>query len=147
MKKSNLWNGLMMIAAGAACLAAALLWDTPLSSLLCGFFGGLAAPGAMQVYRYVKWSRPENAPLYRKRLEQERIDLRDERKEMLRNRAGRSAYILGLLLTAAAVIVFSVLGQMKLVEGSRLIVLFLGGFLAVQYAAGIFFYRRLEKKY
>lgn len=147
MKKTDLWSGLMMIAAGAACLAAALLWDTPLSSLLCGFFGGLSAPGAVQVYRYIKWSRPENAPLYRERLEQERIDLRDERKEMLRNRAGRSAYILGLLLTAAAAVIFAVLGQLELVEGSRFIVLFLGGFLAVQYTAGIFFYRRLEKKY
>ena len=147
MKKSYLWSGIVMICAGAACLAAALLLDTPLSSLLCGFCGGLAVPGLVQVFKYWKWTRPENAPLYQERLEQERIDLRDERKEMLRDRAGRLAYLLGLLVTAAAVLVFSVLGSLGILADVRPMELYLASFLVMEYLAGIVFYRRLEKRY
>ncbi len=147
MKKSDLWSGVAMILAGTACLAAALICDTALDSLLCGFFGGLAVPGAVQVCRYVRWTRPGNAPRYRERLEQESIDLEDERKEMLHNRAGRSAYLLGMLVTAGAILAFSVLGQLGVVADSLPTVLFLTGYLVLEYAAGIVFYRRLERRY
>ena len=102
MKKSYLWTGLGMIVLGMIFLAIAIFWDTPLGSLLCGFSGAFTAPGIVQVIKYVKWSNPKNAPLYRERLEEEQIELRDERKEMLRNKSGRYAYILGLLVAAAA---------------------------------------------
>ena len=59
MKKKELWFGLGMIAGGTLFLLAALLLDTPLGSLFCGFFGALAGPGAVQVYKYVKWTKLE----------------------------------------------------------------------------------------
>ena len=93
----------------AAALLAALLLETPLDSLFCGFFGAFTGPGVMQVYKYVKWTRLETADSLQRYLEEEQINLRDERKEMLRNKSGRYAYILGLLLTAAAILTFSAL--------------------------------------
>ena len=53
MKKSYLWSGLGMIAGGILFLLAALLLETPLDSLFCGFFGAFTGPGVMQVYKYV----------------------------------------------------------------------------------------------
>ena len=52
MKKKELWFGLGMIAGGTLFLLAALLLETPLDSLFCGFFGALIGPGAVQVYKY-----------------------------------------------------------------------------------------------
>lgn len=149
MKKSNLWTGVGMIAAGIVFLLSALLWDTPLDSLFCGFCGALTVPGAVQIVKYVKWTRPKNISIYRERLEQEQIDLRDERKTMLRDKSGRYAYILGLLISAAAALIFSVLAMLGMIgeaEG-RLMVLFLYVYLVVQYLAGFAIYHLLEKKY
>lgn len=146
MKKSYLWTGVGMIALGLCCLLAALLLDTPLDSILCGFFGAFAAPGAVQIYKYFKWGQ---SPEYRAKLEEEEIDLRDERKEMLRNKSGRYAYLLGLVLTAASILVFFALEMLNVIGEStgRLITIFLGGFLLVQYAAGLVIYRLLARKY
>ncbi len=149
MKKSDLLTGAVFILAGLACLAGALLWETSLSSLLCGLCGAFIAPGVVQVIKYVKWTSPKNAPRYQERLEQEQIDLRDERKSMLRDKAGRYAYILGMALVVIAELVFAVLNELGLIgqEEGRLIILLLAGFLLFQFLAGIAIYHWLEKKY
>ncbi len=147
MKKSNFWLGLISALLGIALFLAGLLWDTALSSLICGTGGGLLGSGTLRLLRYRKWSRPESAAAYRERLEQEQIDMRDERKAMLRDRSGRYAYLLGLLVCCLSILVFSVLGSLEIVENARLTVLFLGAYLLFQWVAGIFFYRRLAEKY
>ena len=147
MKKSDFWWGVGFVLAGLACGLAALCWDTPLGSLLFGFTGALLAPGILQLWKYRKWSRPENAAAYQEKLEQEQIDLRDERKEMLRNKAGRYAYLLGLALAYLAIIVFGLLGKLGVIQYGRELVLFLGVYVLVQYAAGVLIYRKLCEKY
>ena len=51
MKKSTLWTGLVMTALGILFLLAALLWETPLESLLFGMFGAFTASGIVQIGR------------------------------------------------------------------------------------------------
>ncbi len=147
MKKSNFWSGLFFVLLGLAFLLAGLLWETRLSSLSVGFGAGMLSSGLVQLVRYRKWSRPENREAYRQRLEEEQIELRDERKAMLRDRSGRYAWLLGLALCAASIVAFGVLGALELVENARMMILFLAAYFIVQYGAGVFFYRRLEKKY
>ena len=147
MKKSNFWCGLTYALLGLTFLLAGLLWETRLSSLSVGFGAGMLGSGVTQLARYRKWTRPENAETYRERLEEEQIELRDERKAMLRDRSGRYAWLLGMLLCALSILVFGVLGALEIVENSRMMILFLAAYFIVQYGAGVFFYRRLEKKY
>lgn len=147
MKKSNFWSGLVYALLGLAFLLAGLMWETRLSSLCVGFGAGMLSSGAVQLVRYRKWTRPENREAYRERLEAEQIELRDERKAMLRDRAGRYAWLLGMVLCALSIVVFGVLGALEIVENARMIILFLGAYFVVQYGAGVYFYRRLEKKY
>lgn len=138
-----------MVAAGILFLLAALLLDTPLGSLFAGFSGAFTAPGVVQICKYIKWTRPENAALYQERLEAEQIELRDERKTLLREKAGRLAYIFGLLACAVSIMVFSFLGKLGIVDqdASRLVILFLGGYLLVQLLAAEAVYRVLSRKY
>lgn len=145
MKKSDLWWALGTIAAGIFFFLTGLLWTTQLSSILCGIGGGWFFNGLAQLWRYVKWTRPENVGAYRARLEQEQIDLHDERKEMLRNKSGRYAYVLGLAVCCVAIFVFSILGILGVLEGCRPVILFLGAYVVFQYAAGVVIYRRLEQ--
>lgn len=149
MKKRELWFGLAMIAGGILFLLAALLLDTPLDSLFCGFFGALIGPGAVQVYKYVKWTKLEPPDSYQRHLEEEQIELRDERKEMLRNKSGRIAYNLGLLAAAVSMTVFSVLEKLGVVEeaAGRLMILFLAGYMLFQILAGWALYRMLDRRY
>ena len=145
MKKNDLWWGAGMAAAGLLCLICVFLWDTRSGSLLCGFASALLFPGLCQLWRYRKWSKPENAAAYQEKLEQEQIELRDERKEMLRNKSGRYAYVAGMAVCCLAIIIFSMLNEMGVTVTNRGFVLFLSVYLLLQYAAGIWFYRRLEK--
>ena len=149
MKTRDLWTGVIFVFLGLAFLAGALLWETPLNSFLCGLCGAFTVPGVVQIGKYVKWTSPQNAPLYRERLERERIDLRDERKTMLRDRSGRYAWILGLLLLCAAMVVFYLLEAFGVIGApeAHLVILFLAGYLLFQFAAGMVIYRLLEKKY
>jgi len=149
MKKSNLWFGVGMVAVGIVFLLTALLTETPLDGLLWGFFGAFTGPGVVQIHKYAKWTRPENVPVYQELLEQEKINLQDERNSMLRDRSGRYAYVFGLAVLTAAVLVFSILEMLGVIgkaEG-RLITLFLAFDLIAQYLAGIVFYQMLAKRY
>ena len=149
MKKSYLWTGVGMIVLGLCCLLAALLLDTPLDSVLCGLFGAFTGPGVIQVYKYVKWTKLETPDSYQRHLEEAQIELRDERKEMLRNKSGRIAYVIGLLAAAVSMTAFSVLGTLGIVSeaASRLMILFLAGYMLFQFAAGRIVYRLLARKY
>ena len=99
------------------------------------------------IVRYFYWSRPQNRQRYQEKRERERIEQHDERKEKLRDRAGRYAYALGLVVISLSILVFSALGALGIVEQYRMIVLFLGGYLIFQFAAGEAIYRKLLKKY
>ena len=148
MKKSNLWVGLTDMTLGFVALAAAIFWvEGTLGSLLCGLGGGLLGGGGMLVWKYWKWTRPQNAERYRAKLEQEEIDLRDERKELLRCKAGRYAYQLGFAVCCLAAFLVALLGALGLMEHYLPLLYFLAAYLVFQYAAGLWFYRRLERKY
>lgn len=147
MKKSNFWSGLVYVLLGLVFLLAGLVWETRLSSLCVGFGAGMLGSGIMQLVRYRKWTRPENREAYREKLEEEQIELRDERKTMLRDRSGRYAWLLGMGLCALSIVVFGVLGALEILENARIMVLYLAVSLIVQYGAGAYFYWRLSKRY
>lgn len=146
MKKSYLYSGIAYLVAGLVFLAAASL-DTPLKSLLYGLTGAGLCGGLMLVGKYVYWTRPSHTDTYAHRLEQEDIDLHDERKEMLRNKAGRYAYCIGLLVIAIAELTFFVLDKLGYLENGGLFSIFLCGYLIFQIILGTWLFRWLEKKY
>lgn len=147
MKKSNLITGLISLLVGITCLVSALLFETKLNSILSGFAGAGISSGAVIIWKYYYWSKPENRSKYKEKIENENIELHDERKEMLRDKSGRYAYILGLIILSISIVVFSILGSLEITGDNRLIVIYLGGFLVFQYVIGIIIYKRLSKKY
>lgn len=146
MKKNELITGILYLLAGGLFLLVNLLTDTPLDSLLIGFAGGAVGGGLAMVYRYFYWSAPKNQKRYEEKLAREQIELHDELKVQLRDRSGRYAYLLGLAVCSSSIVVFSVLGSLKLVE-SRVIILYLGGYLVFQLVAGAVIFRLLMRRY
>lgn len=147
MKKSNLVSGIVYTLVGVAFLIVALLTDTKLDSILFGLTGAAIAPGLLMIYKYFYWSSPKRSQKYQEMLENERIERHDELKEKIRDKSGRYAYILGLIITSASMLIFSILGNLELVENCRMIVLYLGGYLTIQIIVGIAIFNHLLKKY
>ncbi len=147
MKKSNLICGLIYAAAGALCLAIALRTETRLEGLLRGLAGAGIGPGAVMVGRYFYWSGPKRREQYRQRLENKQIEMRDELKEKIRDKSGRYAYVLGLLVVCVSMLVLSVLDALALIPSARMTILYLGAYLAFQIVAGILLFNRIMKKY
>lgn len=147
MKRNNFIIGLVYLLVGMACLSVVVLFETKLNSILSGFAGGGICSGIVILWKYYHWTKPENKSKYKEKMESENIELYDERKEMLRNKAGRYAYHLGLVVLALSITIFSILGSLEIINDTRLIVLYLGGLLLFQYVTGVIIYKRLSKKY
>ncbi|WP_294730106.1 hypothetical protein [uncultured Faecalibaculum sp.] len=147
MKKSNLITGIAYVLFGAACLCLALCTETKLESILYGLAGAGMFPGIVMICKYFYWVSPANRQRYRERLENEQIELHDELKTKIRDRAGRCAYGAGLLILCFSILLFSILGALGLMDNARTMVLYLGAFLVFEIAAGVAIFRHLLRQY
>ncbi len=147
MKKNMLMSGLVYVLIGIAFLLCGIFLDTKLNSLFWGFAGGGIAPGLTMIYKYFYWTHPQNAAKYAEKMEEEKINLHDERKEKFRNQSGRYAYVLGLITTCISIVVFSVLSSLGIIENVKLLTLYLSGYAVFQYVVGILIFRYLDRKY
>ena len=123
MKKSNLITGILYVLFGVACLLTALVIETKLEGILWGFAGAGIMPGLVMIYQYFYWSSPANKERYAELLENKRIEGHDELKTMIRDKSGRYAYLLGLLVISFSILVFGILGAPAPVSGNENVLL------------------------
>lgn len=147
MKKDNLILGLGLLISGVALLIFILLFDTKLNSLLSGYAATCIVFGGVTLWKCYYWTKPGNKHKYKEKIEYEKIELKDERKEMLRNKSGRYAYILGFIVLCISIVILSILGTLEIIGNTDMIVIYLGGFTVFQYITGVLIYRYLSKRY
>lgn len=147
MQKNNLTFGIFSTIAGIILLIAISIIETKLYGLLFSFSFAITMSGIFMVGKYLYWSRPSKIKELEERLDAEQINLHDERKEALRNKSGRYAYIIGLIIISISIIVFSVMSELDIPLDARFIVLYLSVYLVFQYAIGIIIFRKLNRKY
>lgn len=147
MKKSNLFAGLIYILLGVACLVLSLLFDSRLNDLLFGFAGAGIIPGLMMVVKYLYWTFPKNRDRYTERLDNRNIELQDERKQQLRDKSGRYAYLLGLAVVSLSIVTIAILGHLELIPNFRFMVIYLFAYFVFQYVVGIIIFNHLNNKY
>lgn len=146
MKKSNFYIGLLYMAFGAACLWFALSAENSIGSLLFGFSGAGLIGGLSLIWRYFYWSSPKRKEVYEAKLEEEKINLKDEFKESLRNRSGRIAYIITFLVISFSIVIFSIIGSLGFLD-TKLLVLYISILWIFMYTIGIVIFRILIRKY
>lgn len=146
MKKNMLYTGLIETLLGILLLIAAFVIDTRWGALLCGFGAGMLTPGLMALYRYYYWSRPARATLYKEKLEQDDIDLHDEFKTQLRDKSGRYAYILTILIIGLSSLVFAVIDIAGLYNANILLI-YLLALMFFLLISGHVIYKHLLKKF
>lgn len=147
MKRSSLFAGLVFLCVGIVCMLIAVKFGTKLERLLYGFaFVGIIN-GAVLLWKYYYWSRPQNKDKYREKIENESVELHDERKTILRDKSGRYAYNIGLVVLSVSVIIFSIIGLITVIENYILIISYLTVFFIFQYIIGILIFNHLSKKH
>ena len=98
MKKNYLNEGMKLLLVGICLVLAAAFSETAVDGLLWGFAGGALAPGIARIIQHFYWSAPKNQVRYQEMKEQADINLHDELNEKLRDKSGRIAYLIGLLI-------------------------------------------------
>lgn len=146
MKKNNLYIGILYIVVAGIALFFTSRIDGSLGSMLFGFSIGGIIGGISIILKYLYWSSPKRRDEYKKKLEEEHINLKDELKENLRNRSGRIAYIITLIVIAISIIVFGILGTLGVLH-TDLLVIYLWILLIFMYVIGIIIFRVLMKEY
>lgn len=146
MKKSMLYTGFVYFFVGVISLIVALTTEYRLEALLWGITGAGIATGIRLIVKYYYWTKPEHKAEYDARLQNEAIQLKDERKVMLRDKSGRLAYIAMMLLQLILTFIFSILSMLDYYYPfSRYACIGLSILLIIQYVFGIVAYRRLSK--
>lgn len=147
MKKNDLITGFLFVFAGIIFLLFAVLTDSNFNSVFFGFAGAGIGPGLMMICKYFYWNKPENKERYQEKIANEMIELHDELKVKLRDKSGRYAYVIGLIITSASIVMFSILEGIQIINDSRVIVIYLSVYLLFQLVIGNMIYKHLLKKY
>lgn len=147
MKKSYLNRGIICVLAGLCFLLAAVFTESVFDGLLWGVAGGALGPGIGWIIQHFYWFAPKNQERYREIQEQEDINLHDELNEKLRDKSGRIAYNIGLLIICISEIVFSILGKTGVITDHKIIVLYLFSLFVFQIVIGKVVYHQLRRKY
>lgn len=147
MKKSNLLTSACFLFTGAILLVISFYFESKLDNLLFSLGFTYLIIGLFSIAKYCYWRTPTNSARYQERLEEAHINAIDERKEMLRNKAGRQAYIIGMATACLSAFIFAVLDQLEIIADATPILIYLGGFIVFEYLIGIVIYRRLCEKY
>ncbi|MDD3252197.1 MAG: hypothetical protein PHV18_06535 [Lachnospiraceae bacterium] len=146
MKKSMFFTGVSYVLAGCIFLICGIVLNTKINSLLWGFAGAAIGPGLVMICKYFYWSHPKNNSKYIEKIENEKIELHDERKEMLRNKTGRILFLINLVIISIVIVIFSVLGKLELIDFSEPIIITLTVFWVLQLVLFNLIFKALEKK-
>ena len=144
--KNYLYLGIVYLLVGITFLAIELKFQTKSEGILYGlaFVGFLY--GGLCLFKYFYWSKPENKEEYNQKTEERNIELEDERKTILRDKAGRRTYNIGLSVTSAALILLTIVHSFHRVANYNLMVLYLAIYMISQYIIGVLIYNSLNNK-
>lgn len=141
MKKSTLYIGLCYLAVGICAILFGLFGPSiENDEIIWGVAGGGIVPGLFMIYKYFYWSKPENKPKYEEKLKKEQINLKDERKIMLREKSARITYIILFFLLAILIPIFTIMNV------NRIVIITLSIIWAFIYVCGIVVFRILDKR-
>lgn len=141
MKKSDKIILAIYIVIGCALIVIGATIDVDYYSTMIFAMGfGMTFSSILQFVRYYHNTKPENIEAYRSKIHEQEINLKDERKVQLRNRAGYITW----MITMVACFVASFIAA--LFRAGSVIVCILAGVAVVQYIIATIIYKYLCKK-
>lgn len=141
MKKSDkIILGIYIVIGIAMIIIGAVMNVDYYSSMIFAMGVGIATSSCIQFLRYYHNTRPGNVDAYQKKLKEQEIELRDERKVQLRNRAGYLTWAITMIGCFAASFMAALFRAEAWVIG------LLTGLAIVEFVAATIIYKFLCKK-
>ncbi len=143
--KNYLRSGIIYFCLGIIFLV--LVFIFPDISIFAGFVGGFFGLAIMLFYKYFYWKKRPTE--YSVKIEDDNIELHDERKEMIRGKALRVSTLVNWCILSIFIIVVAFLGQFEVIseEISRLIMWIIAVYWFVSALIMQIVYKYLSKKY
>ena len=148
MKKSKLFLGITYLIGGIIALNFAIKnTNDSASGLLSGLAGAGMGPGIALIFKYIYWSRPKNKEKYEEIMKKEKINLLDERNEVIRDKSGRETNKIMSIVLFVLVLIFMGLSILEIfMPFSKQVTILLSGFMIFQIICGIVIYKKVSKR-
>lgn len=146
MKKNRLYVGVGYFICGILLVLLAIFTEFSFEAFIWGLSGAALGPGVCMIFQYIYWSKPERAIEYEEKVENQRIEMNDERRIMLRDKSGRITNQIMSYVLVIIIFIVSVLSVFSIMVISKWVLIVLGLLILFQFICWVVVYNKLDKK-
>ena len=146
MKKNMLYLGIVYFICGILLVLLATFTEFSFEAFIWGLSGAALGPGICMILQYMYWSKPERAVDYEEKIKNQRIEMNDERRVMLRDKAGRITNQIMSYVLVILIFIVSTLSVFSVMVISKWVLVVLGLLILFQFICSVVVYNKLDKK-
>ncbi|AUA36353.1 membrane protein [Clostridioides difficile] len=146
MKKNMLYLGIVYFICGILLVLLATFTEFSFEAFIWGLSGAALGPGICMIFQYMYWSKPERAVDYEEKIKNQRIEMNDERRVMLRDKAGRITNQIMSYVLVILIFIVSILSVFSVMVISKWVLVVLGLLILFQFICSVVVYNKLDKK-
>ncbi|EGT2202123.1 hypothetical protein DFW37_05145 [Clostridioides difficile] len=146
MKKNMLYLGIVYFICGILLVLLATFTEFSFEAFIWGLSGAALGPGVCMILQYMYWSKPERALDYEEKIKKQRIEMNDERRIMLRDKAGRITNQIMSYVLVILIFIVSILSVFSVIVISKWVLVVLGLLILFQFICSVVVYNKLDKK-
>ncbi|EML6500640.1 hypothetical protein [Clostridioides difficile] len=146
MKKNMLYLGIVYFICGILLVLLATFTEFSFEAFIWGLSGAALGPGICMILQYMYWSKPERAVDYEEKIKNQRIEMNDERRVMLRDKAGRITNQIMSYVLVILIFIVSILSVFSVMVISKWVLVVLGLLILFQFICSVVVYNKLDKR-
>ena len=146
MKKNMLYVGIIYFICGILLVLLATFTEFSFEAFIWGLSGAALGPGVCMILQYMYWSKPERAVDYEEKIKNQRIEMNDERRIMLRDKAGRITNQIMCYVLVILIFMVSILSVFSVMVISKWVLVVLGLLILFQFICSVVVYNKLDKR-
>lgn len=146
MKKNMLYVGIIYFICGILLVLLATFTEFSFEAFIWGLSGAALGPGVCMILQYMYWSKPERAVDYEEKIKNQRIKMNDERRIMLRDKAGRITNQIMCYVLVILIFIVSILSVFSVMVISKWVLVVLGLLILFQFICSVVVYNKLDKR-
>lgn len=146
MKKNMLYLGIVYFICGILLVLLATFTEFSFEAFIWGLSGAALGSGVCMILQYMYWSKPERAVDYEEKIKNQRIEMNDERRIMLRDKAGRITNQIMSYVLVILIFIVSILSVFSVMVISKWVLVVLGLLILFQFICVVVVYNKLDKK-
>ncbi|MGG5402685.1 hypothetical protein ACQZSR_07250 [Clostridioides difficile] len=146
MKKNMLYLGIVYFICGILLVLLATFTEFSFEAFIWGLSGAALGPGICMILQYMYWSKPERVVDYEEKIKKQRIEMNDERRVMLRDKAGRITNQIMSYVLVILIFIVSILSVFSVMVISKWILVVLGLLILFQFICSVVVYNKLDKR-